>query len=71
MPGRLSSSIAVLAALLLADIGVELRTSTAGAEDCHAAPNASAPQGQHWYYRIDRPDRRKCWYLHATITLLN
>ena len=71
MPGQLSNSIAVVAALLLVSTSVELRTSTARAEDCHAAPNASAPQGQHWYYRIDRPDRRKCWYLHATITLPN
>jgi hypothetical protein len=39
----------------------------ARAEGCLAGPNASSPAGQHWYYRIDRSSRRKCWYLHAPL----
>jgi hypothetical protein len=35
----------------------------ARAEDCLAGPNAQSPQGRHWYYRIDRATKRKCWYL--------
>ena len=35
------------------------------ANDCLSAPNAPSPQGSHWYYRIDRVDKRKCWYLGA------
>ncbi|MEK9280068.1 MULTISPECIES: hypothetical protein [unclassified Bradyrhizobium] len=34
------------------------------ADDCLASPKATAPQGQHWFYRIDR-SKRKCWYLRA------
>src|SRR5262249_33240315 len=31
--------------------------------DCIAAPNSAAPEGSHWYYRTDRVQRRKCWYI--------
>src|SRR5712664_2975493 len=33
------------------------------ADDCLAQPNGDAPEGQHWYYRIDRGTKRHCWYL--------
>jgi hypothetical protein len=38
---------------------------TAGAAgECLSKPNAPAPQGQHWYYRIDRQNNnRQCWRL--------
>ncbi|WP_027551437.1 hypothetical protein [Bradyrhizobium sp. Cp5.3] len=34
-------------------------------DDCLASPKATAPQGQHWYYRLDRASKRKCWYTRA------
>lgn len=41
-------------------------TSTANAAaDCLASPKGVAPQGQHWYYRLDRATKRQCWYLRA------
>ena len=40
-------------------------SSTAAAPDCLASPKDAAPQGQHWYYRLDRTTKRKCWYLRA------
>jgi len=43
---------------ILAPIG----TANAAAS-CLAAPNAPAPQGSHWYYRLERPSLRKCWRL--------
>jgi len=33
------------------------------ATDCLAAPNAQSPPGSHWYYRVDRVNNRRCWYL--------
>lgn len=33
------------------------------ADDCLAAPKSRAPQGAHWYYRIDRTTKRQCWYV--------
>ena len=40
--------------------------STANAAgDCLAAPKGTAPQGQHWFYRLERSTKRQCWYLRA------
>jgi hypothetical protein len=36
----------------------------AKSDDCRAKPDASAPAGLHWYYRVDRANSRHCWYLH-------
>jgi hypothetical protein len=49
-------------------IGTDLQATTRPI-DCLAAPNASSPRGQHWYYHIDLPNNRKCWYLHAPVVL--
>ncbi|WP_187436238.1 hypothetical protein [Bradyrhizobium hipponense] len=35
------------------------------ASDCLASPKGTAPQGQHWHYRLDRSTKRQCWYLRA------
>jgi hypothetical protein len=40
-------------------------SSARAAEDCIAGPKDEAPQGSHWYYRVDRVTHRKCWYLWA------
>jgi hypothetical protein len=64
--------VAAVAALLLSGIGVGLPIDSASADDnCASAPGAAAPAGQHWYYRFDRVNHRKCWYLHATLPLPN
>jgi len=56
----------VVAVLLVASAGVSLNPVDARAEaNCLTAPGAQAPPGRHWFYRIDRPQQRKCWYLRA------
>jgi hypothetical protein len=35
------------------------------ASECLASPKGAAPQGQHWYYRLERGTKRQCWYLRA------
>ena len=35
------------------------------AADCLASPKGAAPQGQHWFYRVERVTKRQCWYLRA------
>jgi hypothetical protein len=35
----------------------------AAADNCLASPKKEAPQGSHWYYRIEHPSNRHCWYL--------
>ena len=58
-------SVALVAALVVSGTSLDVQANRAYANDCVASPNASAPQGQHWYYHIDRPNHRKCW--HATL----
>jgi hypothetical protein len=36
---------------------------TLAAADCRTRPGSSAPEGTHWYYRVNRTDNRHCWYL--------
>jgi hypothetical protein len=33
--------------------------------DCIEAPIGRAPEGEHWYYRLNRDTRQKCWYVRA------
>jgi hypothetical protein len=54
-------------------LAVAAVTSTAGSsraepagDDCLAKPNSTAPEGRHWYYRVDRTSRRRCWFLGQT-----
>ena len=55
-------TIALVATLLVSGVGI---TVPASAEDCLGAPNSPAPQGSHWYYRLDWATQRKCWYARA------
>ena len=48
--------------IALAAVIVTVKPSLA-VDDCLAGPNAVAPQGSHWYYRVDRATHRNCWYL--------
>jgi len=58
-------SIALVATLLIAGVGVTAPPTSARGDDCLTAPNSPAPQGTHWYYRSDRATQRKCWYVRA------
>src|SRR5688572_5384185 len=53
----LPSTITVFAAAVSAFMLLP-SISPAAAETCLTAPNAPAPQGSHWYYRIERPSLR-------------
>jgi hypothetical protein len=52
---------ATLAISLAAGIGTA--EVSRAADECLAGPTGAAPQGSHWYYRVDRATRRNCWYL--------
>jgi hypothetical protein len=58
-------SSAFVSAFLISLLGVIGPTAAARAADCLTAPGASAPPNTHWYYRTDRKQQRKCWYLRA------
>jgi hypothetical protein len=66
MPNRTAKFVpAFVASLLLA--GVPLATASPAAaqaaDNCLASPKDQAPQGSHWFYRIEHPSNRHCWYL--------
>jgi hypothetical protein len=61
---RMFASVALIATLQLG-VGVTVLANTARADDCLATPNSAAPQGSHWYYRLDLATKRKCWYVRA------
>ena len=65
MSGRIGSPLrlAIVGTILFSGIVIGLRGSTARAENCLTEPNSAAPAGSHWYYRSDRANQRKCWYL--------
>lgn len=44
-------------------IAAAANTSALAADDCLSGPKGNTPVGKHWYYRIDRPTRKHCWYL--------
>lgn len=33
------------------------------ADECLPGPKATTPAGAHWYYRVEKGTKRKCWYL--------
>ena len=65
MPGRTAKFVSVVVAGVLA--GIPLATishgATPAADDCLSGPKDPAPNGSHWYYRIDHATKRHCWYL--------
>ncbi|MBR0820684.1 hypothetical protein [Bradyrhizobium liaoningense] len=62
----LAGSIIAGAPLAAVSQNAPTATSTANAaSDCLASPKGVAPQGQHWYYRVERGTKRQCWYLRA------
>jgi hypothetical protein len=62
MPNRTAKFVSAIFASLLA--GTPLATiSHSAAADCLSGPRDDTPEGSHWYYRIDHPSNRHCWYL--------
>jgi hypothetical protein len=51
--------------VLLAAVSLTTRPSSSEGttDECVGKPGATAPQGSHWYYRVNRADGRHCWYL--------
>jgi hypothetical protein len=56
MLGRYILVLAVLAAT----IALTARSSFSETTECRTTPGAPAPQGMHWYYRVDRTAKRHC-----------
>jgi len=57
--------VALVSTLFSVGAGIGAPANIARADNCLNAPNSPTPQGSHWYYRMDWPRQRKCWYLRA------
>jgi len=64
MPRRVISYAPVLALALGLCVAIAFKTKqTLAAGDCLVQPNREQAEIGHWYYRADRLNHRKCWYL--------
>ena len=67
---RIGSLITVAALGVVAGVAAitVLGSPAPAAASCLAKPGKTASEGQHWRYRIDRANDRRCWYLAAKDT---
>ncbi len=68
MANRTAKFVSGVVATLLAGAALAIlpRSAAAAPDECLLKPNGPAPQGQHWYYRVDHTkNKRQCWYLRA------
>src|SRR5215471_18728564 len=64
----MSKSLTLAVPIILAASVITISSSTTtsrAADECLRGPNGTAPDGSHWYYRVDRSTGRHCWYLGA------
>jgi hypothetical protein len=62
MSRRLTLAVPVILAASVVVVSFSATTGDA-ADECLSGPKGTAPQGSHWYYRVDRSTGRHCWYL--------
>ena len=65
MPNRTKTAVSPIFAAFLASVFSTAIACAAAraADDCLSEPKHQTPPGGHWYYRIDGPNHRKCWFL--------
>ena len=67
MPNRAAKLGSALIASLLASATVISMSpgETSAADECLSAPKETTPAGGHWFYRIEHPSNRHCWYVRS------
>jgi len=65
MPNRTAKFASAVIASVLASTALATAShgATPAADNCLSGPKDQAPQGSHWYFRIEHPSNRHCWYL--------
>ena len=61
VPAKFASALFV--GVVVGAAWTALPPHAAQAADCLTEPKNETPQGQHWYFRIERGTGRHCWYL--------
>lgn len=73
MGNRITKFVSALAGIVIAGAPLAAVSQNApnapgtanAAGDCLTSPKGATPQGQHWYYHLERTTKRQCWYLRA------
>ena len=60
---RSTRILSAVAFVSLAGVFAQSTYGARAAEECLSKPNSPAPQGEHWYYRMDHANGRQCWRL--------
>jgi hypothetical protein len=66
MSNRTAFIASAIAAGFVSFIGIttiSANADPAAESECLSAPKATTPAGAHWYYRVEKGTKRKCWYL--------
>lgn len=65
MSYRVAKFASAILASVLANVALPAISYSAApaADDCLSEPKDQAPQGSHWFYRVERGTKRHCWYL--------
>jgi hypothetical protein len=61
VPAKFASALFV--GIVAGAVWTALPQRAAQAADCLTEPKNETPQGQHWYFRIERGTGRHCWYM--------
>ncbi len=61
VPAKFASALFV--GMVAGTAWTALPQQAAQAADCLTEPKNETPQGQHWYFRIERGTGRHCWYM--------
>jgi hypothetical protein len=67
MPNRIGNAVTAILIGALASVALvaAMNGAAQAADNCLSGPKGAAPQGSHWYYRIDHATKRNCWYVRA------
>lgn len=57
------ASVALAAPQSAPGTGEETKADAGKVDECLSSPKGTTPPGGHWYYRLERGTKRKCWYL--------
>jgi hypothetical protein len=63
MPSRTAKFVSAAFAGILAGVTTASNGAAPATDNCLSGPKDQAPQGSHWYYRIEHATQRHCWYL--------
>jgi hypothetical protein len=64
MQGQTTSALAITTFAAAVSLFSFISSNTAAsAATCLSAPKPPAPEGKHWFYRLDRETKLKCWYV--------